>query len=96
VEFLQEVNATVGRRTPGVVTLAEESTAWDGVTRRTDHGGLGFDLKSNMGWMHDHSLLSSGRRESSEVGIGATTSIPSARDHARVGGRERLGAGPAL
>ncbi|MDG4858840.1 1,4-alpha-glucan branching protein GlgB, partial [Streptomyces sp. T-3] len=53
VEFLQEMNATVYRRSPGVVTLAEESTAWDGVTRRTDHAGLGFGLKWNMGWMHD-------------------------------------------
>ncbi|WP_308363507.1 1,4-alpha-glucan branching protein GlgB [Streptomyces sp. ISL-86] len=53
VEFLQEMNATVARRCPGVVTIAEESTAWDGVTRRTDHGGLGFTLKWNMGWMHD-------------------------------------------
>ncbi|MFD7539491.1 1,4-alpha-glucan branching enzyme [Streptomyces sp. NPDC059819] len=53
VAFLQEMNATVYRRCPGVVTVAEESTAWDGVTRRTDHGGLGFGLKWNMGWMHD-------------------------------------------
>ncbi|MEU5518976.1 1,4-alpha-glucan branching enzyme [Streptomyces griseoaurantiacus] len=59
VAFLQEMNATVYRRCPGVVTVAEESTAWDGVTRATDHqgpggfGGLGFGLKWNMGWMHD-------------------------------------------
>ncbi|MDI3418505.1 1,4-alpha-glucan branching protein GlgB [Streptomyces luteolus] len=53
VELLQEMNATVYRRCPGVVTIAEESTAWDGVTRRTDLGGLGFGLKWNMGWMHD-------------------------------------------
>jgi 1,4-alpha-glucan branching enzyme len=51
--FLQEMNATVYRRVPGVVTIAEESTAWDGVTRPTDSGGLGFGLKWNMGWMHD-------------------------------------------
>ncbi|MPY32311.1 1,4-alpha-glucan branching enzyme [Streptomyces adustus] len=51
--FLQEMNATVYRRVPGVVTIAEESTAWDGVTRPTDGGGLGFGLKWNMGWMHD-------------------------------------------
>ncbi|MFC5721280.1 1,4-alpha-glucan branching enzyme [Streptomyces gamaensis] len=62
VAFLQEMNATVYRRCPGVVTIAEESTAWDGVTRATHHvgagglGGLGFGLKWNMGWMHD-SLL---------------------------------------
>ncbi|WP_405943845.1 1,4-alpha-glucan branching enzyme [Streptomyces sp. NBC_00932] len=59
VAFLQEMNATVYRRNPGVVTIAEESTAWDGVTRATDQvgaggfGGLGFGLKWNMGWMHD-------------------------------------------
>lgn len=53
VAFLQEMNATVYRRNPGVVTIAEESTAWDGVTRPTDQGGLGFGLKWNMGWMHD-------------------------------------------
>ncbi|MER5495451.1 1,4-alpha-glucan branching enzyme [Streptomyces sp. NPDC002490] len=59
VAFLQELNATVYRRVPGVVTIAEESTAWDGVTRPTDRvgaggfGGLGFGLKWNMGWMHD-------------------------------------------
>ncbi|MFC1408254.1 1,4-alpha-glucan branching protein GlgB [Streptacidiphilus sp. N1-12] len=53
VSFLQELNTLLGRRCPGVVTIAEESTAWDGVTRRVDHGGLGFGLKWNMGWMHD-------------------------------------------
>ncbi|MCX4614752.1 MULTISPECIES: 1,4-alpha-glucan branching enzyme [Streptomyces] len=53
VAFLQEMNATVYRRAPGVMTIAEESTAWDGVTRATSDGGLGFGLKWNMGWMHD-------------------------------------------
>ncbi|MEU1708899.1 1,4-alpha-glucan branching protein GlgB [Streptomyces sp. NPDC005706] len=53
VALLQEMNATVYRRCPGVVTIAEESTAWDGVTRPTHSGGLGFGLKWNMGWMHD-------------------------------------------
>ncbi|MFD8569763.1 1,4-alpha-glucan branching enzyme [Streptomyces sp. NPDC059639] len=59
VAFLQEMNATLYRRCPGIVTIAEESTAWDGVTRPTDeaaaggHGGLGFGLKWNMGWSHD-------------------------------------------
>jgi 1,4-alpha-glucan branching enzyme len=53
VEFLQEVNGTVHKVYPGVVTVAEESTSWPGVTRRTDLGGLGFSMKWNMGWMHD-------------------------------------------
>ncbi|TFV89246.1 1,4-alpha-glucan branching protein GlgB [Blastococcus sp. CT_GayMR16] len=53
VAFLQEMNATVYREIPGVVTIAEESTAWPGVTRPTHLGGLGFGFKWNMGWMHD-------------------------------------------
>ncbi|QIK75958.1 1,4-alpha-glucan branching protein GlgB [Nocardioides piscis] len=53
VQFLQEMNATVHKRVPGIVTVAEESTAWPGVTAPTSQGGLGFDLKWNMGWMHD-------------------------------------------
>ncbi|MFR9751759.1 1,4-alpha-glucan branching protein GlgB [Nocardia sp. 004] len=53
VGFLQELNDTVHRKHPGVVTIAEESTTWPGVTRGTDVGGLGFTMKWNMGWMHD-------------------------------------------
>lgn len=53
VSFLQEMNATVYKRVPGIVTIAEESTSWAGVTRPTHLGGLGFGLKWNMGWMHD-------------------------------------------
>ena len=53
VSFLQEANATAYKRNPGVVTIAEESTAWPGVTRPTHLGGLGFGLKWNMGWMND-------------------------------------------
>ncbi|GAA4345605.1 1,4-alpha-glucan branching protein GlgB [Angustibacter luteus] len=53
VQLLQETNATLYKRAPGIVTIAEESTAWPGVTRPTHLGGLGFGLKWNMGWMHD-------------------------------------------
>ncbi len=53
ISFLQETNATAYRRAPGVSMIAEESTAWPGVTRPTHLGGLGFGFKWNMGWMHD-------------------------------------------
>jgi 1,4-alpha-glucan branching enzyme len=53
VSLLQEANATAYRTHPGVVTVAEESTAWPGVSKPTDAGGLGFGFKWNMGWMHD-------------------------------------------
>lgn len=53
VQFLQEMNATVHKLTPGIVTIAEESTSWPGVTRPTNLGGLGFSMKWNMGWMND-------------------------------------------
>jgi 1,4-alpha-glucan branching enzyme len=53
VQFLQEMNATVYRRVPGAVTIAEESTSWPGVTRPTSADGLGFGFKWNMGWMND-------------------------------------------
>lgn len=53
VQFLQEMNATVYKRTPGVTTIAEESTSWPQVTGPTSGGGLGFGFKWNMGWMHD-------------------------------------------
>ncbi|QZY30228.1 1,4-alpha-glucan branching protein GlgB [Nocardioides coralli] len=53
VQFLQEMNGTVGKRVPGALTIAEESTSWPGVTRPTSADGLGFHLKWNMGWMHD-------------------------------------------
>jgi 1,4-alpha-glucan branching enzyme len=53
VSFLQEVNATCYRRAPGIMMIAEESTAWPGVTRPVHLGGLGFGLKWNLGWMHD-------------------------------------------
>jgi 1,4-alpha-glucan branching enzyme len=53
VHFLQETNATLHRHHPGVLTIAEESTSWPGVTNSTENGGLGFSLKWNMGWMND-------------------------------------------
>jgi 1,4-alpha-glucan branching enzyme len=53
ISFLQETTATAYRRNPGIVMIAEESTAFSGVTAPTSHDGLGFGLKWNMGWMHD-------------------------------------------
>ena len=53
VSFLKELNEVVHGREPGVVSAAEESTAWPGVSRPTYLGGLGFGFKWNMGWMHD-------------------------------------------
>jgi len=53
VEFLKQFNHQVGTAFPGVVTIAEESTAWPMVSRPPWLGGLGFTLKWNMGWMHD-------------------------------------------
>ena len=53
IEFLREVNSLIRDQYPGVVMVAEESTAWPGVSRPTSTGGLGFSFKWNMGWMHD-------------------------------------------
>src|ERR1051325_6353152 len=53
VFFLKRFNEVCGERFPGVMTIAEESTAWPGVTQPTYLGGLGFGFKWNMGWMHD-------------------------------------------
>jgi len=53
IALLREVNESLRRDYPGIITVAEESTAWPGVTRSTASGGLGFSFKWNMGWMHD-------------------------------------------
>jgi len=53
IEFLRQVNETVQTSHPGVMMIAEESTAWPGVSRPPSMGGLGFTMKWNMGWMHD-------------------------------------------
>jgi 1,4-alpha-glucan branching enzyme len=53
IGFLRHFNAVVEERCPGAMTIAEESTAWPGVSRPVRDGGLGFSFKWNMGWMHD-------------------------------------------
>jgi 1,4-alpha-glucan branching enzyme len=53
IAFLKQFNEAVASHAPGCVTIAEESTAWTGVTTPVSEGGLGFTFKWNMGWMHD-------------------------------------------
>jgi 1,4-alpha-glucan branching enzyme len=53
IAFLKRMNQIVQERAPGAITIAEESTAWPGVSAPVADGGLGFDFKWNMGWMHD-------------------------------------------
>ena len=53
IDFVRALNQTVAREQSGVLVIAEESTAWPGVTRHINDGGLGFSYKWNMGWMHD-------------------------------------------
>ena len=53
VRFLQQANHVLFQHFPGALSIAEESTTWAGVTKPTDMNGLGFNLKWNMGWMHD-------------------------------------------
>ncbi|MBV9970133.1 MAG: 1,4-alpha-glucan branching protein GlgB, partial [Xanthobacteraceae bacterium] len=59
IGFLRHLNAVVHERCPGAMTIAEESTAWPGVTHPVSEGGLGFSYKWNMGWMHDTLLYMS-------------------------------------
>ena len=53
IAFLRELNTVVHGREPGTIVAAEESTAWPGVSRPVEAGGLGFGFKWNLGWMHD-------------------------------------------
>jgi 1,4-alpha-glucan branching enzyme len=53
IEFLKQFNTIIHREHPGILTFAEESTSWEGVTKPVHDGGLGFDYKWNMGWMND-------------------------------------------
>ncbi|NLK36565.1 MAG: 1,4-alpha-glucan branching protein GlgB [Epulopiscium sp.] len=53
VEFLKHMNSVISKQFDGVMMMAEESTSWEGVSRSTEEGGLGFQLKWNMGWMND-------------------------------------------
>jgi 1,4-alpha-glucan branching enzyme len=53
IGFVRHLNAVVAERCPGAIMIAEESTAWPGVSRPISSGGLGFSYKWNMGWMHD-------------------------------------------
>ena len=53
IDFLKEATATAYKNNPGVMVIAEESTAWPGITAPTSAGGIGFGMKWNMGWMHD-------------------------------------------
>ena len=53
IEFFKHLNSVITGTFPGVMTIAEESTAWPKITTKVEDGGLGFQFKWNMGWMHD-------------------------------------------
>ena len=53
IEFLKHMNSVIAEREPGALMIAEDSTAWPGVTKKVDEGGLGFSRKWTMGWMND-------------------------------------------
>ncbi|WP_415300975.1 1,4-alpha-glucan branching protein GlgB [Clostridium perfringens] len=53
IAFLKELNTIIKKEGKGVITVAEESTSWEGITKPVEEGGLGFDYKWNMGWMND-------------------------------------------
>ena len=53
IEFIKTLNSIISKDFPGAMTIAEESTAWPGITAPLEYGGLGFTFKWNMGWMHD-------------------------------------------
>jgi len=57
IEFLKKTTSLVHKYYPGSMMIAEESTAWGGVSKPVEEGGLGFDFKWNMGWMHDTLLF---------------------------------------
>jgi 1,4-alpha-glucan branching enzyme len=70
IAFMKELNEATHRECPGALMIAEESTAWPQVSHPVYAGGLGFDLKWNMGWMHDTLKIFSDR---STVSASATT-----------------------
>ncbi|PVE18398.1 1,4-alpha-glucan branching enzyme [Clostridium perfringens] len=53
IAFLKELNTIIKKEGKGAITVAEESTSWEGITKPVEEGGLGFDYKWNMGWMND-------------------------------------------